>query len=151
MAHRSFPKPYRDSKRALFEYYPVQNHIFFERKSLRSTMIGSDSSTRSGLTQFKDGFEVWDIPQILSDDVFVGNLSMSQHHKLMDALKNNKNVNIWEKFYPDFYHKFCWLFGLLQWAVQRKHWPWDDPPPSLENILNFSRFLEHLFRERLPK
>ena len=35
-----------------------------------STMIGSDSSTRSGLTQFKDGFEVWDVSQLLSDDIF---------------------------------------------------------------------------------
>ena len=38
---------------------------------LETTMIGSDnSSTRSGLTQLKDGFEVWDVLQLLSDDIF---------------------------------------------------------------------------------
>ena len=29
-----------------------------------------ESSTRSGLKQFKDGFEVWDVPQLLSVDIF---------------------------------------------------------------------------------
>ena len=32
-------------------------------------MIGSDSSTRSGLTQFKGGFEFLDVSQLLSDDI----------------------------------------------------------------------------------
>jgi len=72
----------------------------------------------------------------MCDDLFVGKISLN--------ITKNISVNIWGK-YPDFYHNFWRLFGLLNWAQQRKHWQWD-------NFWIFSQmfpFLEHLLLQLL--
>lgn len=61
-------------------------------------------------------FEIWNIT-VMCDDLFVGKISLN--------ITKNISVNIWGK-YPDFYHNFWRLFGLLNWAQQRKHWQWDN-------------------------
>ena len=38
---------------------------------LEYTLWGSHSSARSGLAQSKDGLNVWDVPQLLSDEIFL--------------------------------------------------------------------------------